>query len=169
MNAQDIFLLLIKDLIKIKAVCRHEHLEKVPDIAMDYLAANHDLIRFYLKQVYTKIDDAQRGKLSSEHSNLHYSVVGNFFYEIAELAIKVAECWANPTIQAVPLARSLTFVTEDDFDMLVRALEYAKYCPLDAHNYTLKMSPIEKYGLKNHVNDEGEGVYRAPQRRHSLR
>lgn len=149
-RTQQVLESLIADLKKIRAICIHKNLDTVPYPAPIYLVANCDLINYYLRQVYSKMRSDQRNQLLSAHSELHYIAVNDSFYKIAKSTIeKIKKVKKNsPAIKL-----GLISVTEDDISMLLRALEYAKYCDLDPHDYQLSMSPIVQYGLESHPKE----------------
>jgi hypothetical protein len=159
MPLQDVLDLLIEDLRKVRSVCLSENRDEAPNAAVLYLAANHDLIDFYLKQVYTKLDMNQRGELARQHQGLDYSVVSDTFYKIPASVISLVK---HPT----PRPILPPVITDDDVNMILRVLQYARYCPLDAHSFMLRMSPIENHGLQKRF---GDFVSLTEEEKHSVR
>jgi len=149
MSSRSILENLIKDLKRIRAFCIRKNLEYVPDIGMRYVVGNHDAIAFYLKQVYSKLDQNQRAELSRQHKELDYSAISDDFYDIAANPISDAkQYWPHPLVRAFGVAK------EDHIHMVIRVLEYAKYGSLDEYSDELAMSPISQYGLENYFDPE---------------
>lgn len=142
-HSQRVLESIIADLKKIRKVCAHRKLEYIPEIAAEYLEVNCDLIEFYLKHVYLKMNSSQRVKLCHDHKELDSSAIDDGFFEIAKCPIdKIKESLDG-------YKKGMMLPTEDNIHMLLRSLQYAKYCDLDTHDQRLKMSPIDKYGLVN--------------------
>ena len=133
---------LLSDLAKVQHVCNEEHLEEVPEVCIDYLEANKDALQFFVQQVFSKTDATQRRALLSQHSELDGSVVSDGFQSIASDALFNAEKQKRSEVH-----RHFFSVKEDNLHMLLRALEFAKYCPLEPRHFDLRLSPIEEHGL----------------------
>jgi len=140
---------LIDDLKRIRQASVAASKELLANAAIDYLIANDRLCRFYLHQLYTKTTKLDREVLKEQHSELDYSAVYDNFSKVAEHVLDQAKEFAEHTSQArgveggEALLRSLRSVgapTVDGLQMLLRALEYAKYSALDAHGLTLSLS-----------------------------
>src|ERR1700735_2327983 len=139
----------ISDLRKIPAFCNRENLDDVPDLGLRYLKANISSLEFYLTQVYRKTTEEERRALCEAHRELDYSVISEEFQEIASSPIRQAK---EQSISGIPTGELLDSVSYDDLKMLIRVLEYARYCPLDPDTYHLDLSPIDQYGLKNYLD-----------------
>jgi hypothetical protein len=142
---------LLSDLQKVRHVCLEENLEEVPEICVDYLNANRDALEFFVEQVFSKMDRDQRSDLQRQHSELDVSVVTDEFLPIASNALHSAVERKKSAI-----GKTIFQVDEDDLHMLLRALEYARYCPLDSHHFELRLSPIEEWGLKRRFGNFNE-------------
>lgn len=126
-----------------RKVCTEEHLEEVPDVCYTYLSANKEALQFFVQQVFSTTDVASRRTLLSKHPELDGCAIYDDFQSIAmEPLLQVASREQSET------TRSFFRVSEDALHMLLRALQFAKYCPLEPHHFDLRLSPIEEYGLK---------------------
>lgn len=141
---------LLDDLKKVRLICRESGLECLPDVAVRYLAANHDAIFFFVDHVYSGMDYGGRRALLQQHADLNYSAVGDSFRPLALQVVKSAVKWVGTDRDDV---RALIRVREDDLEMLLRALKYARYFPCDSSNFELNLSPIEKFGLERRAGN----------------
>jgi hypothetical protein len=117
---------LISDLKKIRQTCSRKQIDEIPDVATRYLFVNRHLIRYYLNQLYTRIDRTQRDKLYEEHhGSLDYSAISDEWYPIAESATNDAERQHEH-----PDSADFFKISDDDINCLLRGLEYAKYFPI---------------------------------------
>lgn len=139
---------IIADLQNIAEICARKNLENIPPPALSYLAANSNLIEWYLEYLYSKTSVDQRQELLDAHPELDYSAVPDEFFEIAKSAIQKATHYSS----AIKL--ELLSITEDDIRMLLRALKYVKYCDLAPHSHQLTMSPIAQHGLESYRENE---------------
>lgn len=145
MSSQETLESLLDDLRKIRDVCSYENMEEqVPSVAVDYLLANRALIESYLRQIYDEMDEPQRIELSNQNQDLHYSAAYDHFREDAEHAIEVAHLVKGEWVE----------MNGEDIKKLLRALKYARYAPDEAQRHTLRMSPVEQYGLNMYVGYE---------------
>jgi hypothetical protein len=135
---------LLDDLKKVRLVCRESGLEHLPDVAVRYLAVNHDAIFFFVDHVYSAMGSGGRLVLMQQHADLDYSVVSNSFRPLALSAIETAVEWIRAARDDI---RALFRVSEDDLQMLLRALEYARYSPCDSPTFEVRLSPIQHFGL----------------------
>jgi hypothetical protein len=133
---------LLSDLSKVRKVCIEENLQEIPDICYTYLSANKEALQFFVQQVYSKTDVTQRRNLADQHQELDGSAIHDDFQPIAMAAFVQAT-----HRQESSFARSFISVREDSLHMLLRALQFAKYCPLDPYHFDLWLSPIKKHGL----------------------
>ena len=109
--------------------------DEICELAMDYLLANNSLIEKCLTHVYTQLSEEERRKLSEEHLELHSSAIGGKFYDVASLR-QLTEMWADPR------KKFMVSLTDDHLDVLIRALEYAKYCDVDLSGVFLNRYPV---------------------------
>jgi len=149
MNAQEALPRLLEDLGKVRLVCREEQLEYVPDSALDYLSDNYEVIIFYIEQIYSKTDHAARQELCKEHGELHFSAVSDDFRQLAAGVLHDA----RHSREDKQILKYLYRVGDDDLDVLLRVLKYAKYVAVDARDLALARSPIENHGLVRRVGN----------------
>ncbi|HET9533305.1 MAG TPA: hypothetical protein VFQ92_23325 [Blastocatellia bacterium] len=92
----------------------------------------------------------ERAALCTQHSELDHSVVSDTFYEIAaNPIIDAKKYWPDPSTRDL-----IGQLDEEDIHMVLRVLQYAKYCSLGEHPDTLAMSPIHQFGLENYYDPE---------------
>ena len=133
---------LIDDLKKIRSLLptsgsMYSEVPESPEIVVLYLNANFGLIEFCLEKVYKDMTQEQRIEMCKSHSDLHESVAPDESYEHASYALWSAK-------------KSWEFLLEprlehEDISMLIRALEYAKYCVPSEHIRKLFMHPIDEH------------------------
>ena len=139
---------ILEDLRKIRLVIREEDVEVVPDTVVNYLFLNRNTIRKLVSAVYERLDYEQRKALLSDHCELDSSVL-NDDDTIRKLVLSAV--W---TAERMKRGGSGYFeIDDDDVHMLMRSLEYAKYVPTDDLQLELKMSPIERYGLRRKIGN----------------
>ena len=134
---------LIRDLVDIRQWCLNPLQEDIPQVGLDYLYVNQDLIQAYLDCVYA-VSEAEREAIQSAHKELDYTAVLQSHKDLAEQALREAkERRIDP--EAARVAQSLTPVSEDDLHMLIRPIRYALYlkCSDASQDGALSMSPIE--------------------------
>lgn len=103
-------------------------------LVVEYLLANETTIRHCLNTVTTETDETKRRTLQADHKELDQSAIYEGFWDI---------------IPKVILTEAHTFtilpqrgIKEDDIHMLIRGLEYAKFCSAGKENFELLHSPV---------------------------
>ncbi len=98
--------------------------EDIPIEVVRYLLLNYFPIEMYLSMVFTHFSAPKRKELALEHRELDDSVVYDNFQPIAFSALH--------KLKSYYLLKSR--ITKDDLNMLIRALEYAKYITIEIPN-----------------------------------
>jgi hypothetical protein len=130
---------LIDDLKKIRKLLPLTDLyaesPEAPEIAVLYLNANCGLIEFCLEKVYKDRTREQRLEMCKNHPGLHESVASDKSYEMALYPLACAkDSWMQePRIE------------QTDITMLIRALEYAKYCIVSEGIRKLFVHPLDEH------------------------
>jgi hypothetical protein len=94
--------------------------DDIPDEVVRYLLLNYFAIEQLVHIVFKTFSAEQRKALATEHRELDQSVIGDNFQPIALSALE------KLTSHFMMKAE----ITQDDMNMLIRALEYAKYTNL---------------------------------------
>jgi hypothetical protein len=81
--------------------------------------------------------------LCKEHRELHYSAIGDGFADLGLHAVKSAV-----HRKKLPRHYEAGGPTNNNVDMLIRVVEYGRYCASEDIDVALQMSPIENFGLK---------------------
>lgn len=135
MSSDPVFVAVLSDVTYIREWCTRNQGSPVPRGAIEYIAANADVLAFFLSALYDGTTESERAKLhASNPTTLDYSVTDPAFRALAESTIKESiQCaGGNP----------LTQVEEDDIAVLLRALQYVqhingRHCPI-----SLDLSPL---------------------------
>ncbi len=101
---------------------------------MAYVDANRELLLCLIDQVRA-IPSSERHLLRSQHRELDEAVLLDGFFSIARQAVNNA----RELITSNPLAKLL----DDDINMILRPIEYAKYLTSEDCPQKLTFSPVQ--------------------------
>jgi len=110
-------IVMINDLITVRHYCRRMEVDKVPDVAIDYLIVNYDLIQKIFTSVTSNTTDLEREKLYKNHRELDSSVIRDGFCRMVSKIVNRPKKYGRSIV-----------LLEDDIHMILRVLDYAKYC-----------------------------------------
>ncbi|MDH4263607.1 MAG: hypothetical protein OEV78_11240 [Spirochaetia bacterium] len=123
---------LLNDLNRILSWCSNNN-KNPSKSAVEYIAANEQIIKFFIG-VFSKMNSEDRGALHKLHQELDENMIlgdGSFAIDAVNQAIEQAR--GNP----------LAELEDDDMNMLIRPLAYARYCECDSSKYKLNLSPVK--------------------------
>ncbi len=135
MSNQFAAITLISDLTTVRHYCHRTGIDKIPDVAKDYLVVNYNLIQSFFASVTSNTTDIEREELYENHRELDSSAISSSFYQMVGRMVDQAKRHGRRIV-----------ILEDDVHMILRALEYAKYCSHGTVAIVLpEMSPIVKW------------------------
>jgi hypothetical protein len=128
-----------EDIAAIRSYLQRHNTERVPEVAIAYLASNYGLIEFLLEQAYTNHSQDERRDLAKAHRELNEASADDDFFDIAKGPLDEArDYW-------ISYDTGDTGLSDDELHQLLRGLEYAKYLSNSGGRLRLLLHPIDRY------------------------
>jgi|SRR6266436_4641191 len=134
MNDDPTLSAVLADLRAIRSWCSNHH-KHPPESAVKYLATNQEVLRFFIRQLYSTTTEAQRCTIHSQHRELDETAVQEDWGSLADSIVETAVQLAS--------GNGLAKFTDSDIPVLLRPIEYVKHlesCPYCESD--LSLSPI---------------------------
>jgi hypothetical protein len=131
-NSDPILSDVLRDLTAIRSWWSQHPAHDPPDSVVAYLAANQGALRFFIDQLYS-ITKQERAAIHSNHPELDESIIMDDGSSARSAVTQAVERFGG---------NKLADLTDDDVNMLLRAIAYVEYLDCAHYGEKLNLSPI---------------------------